>query len=239
MKINQRQKLAVTAVGLYLIYLYGCGGPGSNPSSNPMVNPMLLVDEYLKELPLGNIAFNAPKAMKVDEQIGIHVLVSGSSSVGDIRAELERRIKEKEFEAYAIKLSPLMEAHLTGENFTIQAVTPEKQAVASSATTQWQWDVTPRRGGLQVLHLAMNVIVYVRNSPEPRTVQTFDRTIEIKVSTMRRVTDWARDNWFWVLPLIGAVIAIVKWILKKSIHKQSDKPKGPIGFQQPDKNIAS
>jgi hypothetical protein len=194
------------------------------------------VDEYLKKLPLGNIAFNAPKTMKVDEQNSIHVLVSASSSMDEVRAELQRRIGEaKDLEAYAIKLSPLMEAHLTGENFTIRAVTPEKQAVASTATTEWQWEVTPRRGGHQVLHLAMNVVVYVRNSPEPRTLQTFDRAIEIEVSSMRLVTDWARDNWFWVLPLIGAVVGIVKWVRKKSKDKKLDKPKGPIGFKQPEK----
>lgn len=205
------------AIGLCLISMCGCPGHTYRAAYSPLAG----VDRYLKDLPLGNIAFNAPDAMRIDTQNNIHALVSASSSMDEIRAELEQRIgKDRYLQTYAIKLGPLMEAHLTGENFTIQAVTPEKQAVASNTTTHWQWEVTPRRGGHQLLHLAMNVIIYVHNSPEPRTVQTFDKTIEVEVSNVRRITDWARENWFWVFPAIGAVLAIVRWTRKKSKDKE-------------------
>ena len=52
------------------------GGGGYNTSSAPAADPMAEVDRKLAQLPLGNIAFNTPDTIGMDENATIELLVS-------------------------------------------------------------------------------------------------------------------------------------------------------------------
>ncbi len=222
MKASYSSLPVLTLFVACVLSLQSCAQPGKMEEA-PI---FLAIDNLLKSLRAANIAFNAPDKMQIDERYDIHLVLSSSQSIDELQAELKRRIGEnKRLEGYEVRITPRMEARLTGQNFKIEAVTPETQAISTHEMTEWQWDVKPERGGKQVLHLTLNALVYVQNTSTPRTIRSFDRTIEVQVSRRRLVSDWFRDNWYWIGTVIVPLV-IWWWRNRRSGKKPRkwDKP---------------
>lgn len=109
-----------------------------------------------------------------------------------------------------------MEAHLTGLGFQVTAVTPELQAISQSEVTSWKWDVQATEPGHHRLHLTVTAIFDIGGSPTPRTIRTFDRTIEVKVTFSRRVVDFGRANWEWLWAAL--VVPLGGWFIKRRLR---------------------
>ena len=108
-----------------------------------------------------------------------------------------------------------MEARLTGGGFRIEALTPERQPVGRSSTTEWRWEVHKTEGGSHALHLTLSALITVEGERTPRAVRTFDREIEIQVTLRQRITGFVGDNWQWlwaalIVPLLGLAAGSVK-----------------------------
>ena len=84
------------------------------------------VDDALSQLETGNVAFNAPQRLNLEEAAVIHLALSLSKEIAELEALI---IEDGEVLGYAVQVSDRMEARLTGPNFAITAITPEVQAV--------------------------------------------------------------------------------------------------------------
>jgi len=113
-------------------------------------------------------------------------------------------------EGATINVSDQMEARLTGFGFAIQAVTPEIQAVSDKSTTEWKWDIKPAEPGLQRLHLTVSALLSIEGSRVPRAIRTFDRTIDVQVTSQERLSFFFTENWQWLWTAI--LIPIVGWL---------------------------
>ena len=216
--MSQIKKLdALFVLVLAVLTLTSCAGePRAYKLDLSLEAQLRAIDAVLDSLPKGNIAYNVPPSMEIDKPERVHLLLSPSVSVKELEERIRLRTStDKGLEGTVIHISPQMEAHLSGENFSILAVKPEKQAVAAMATTEWQWQVTPKRGGEQELHLTLNVILDVDKQNVQRALTTFDKTIHVKVSMPRLIGDFLRDNWGWIAGVGGAIIAAVGWLFRK------------------------
>ncbi|MGI9007321.1 MAG: hypothetical protein ACR2FU_14195 [Streptosporangiaceae bacterium] len=103
----------------------------------------------------GVLAFNPPEEMTQGrpERVEVGVarsaelvdgLVSGLRGRGGVRIE-------------PVPTSAFMSAELRGDSFVIAALSPAEQIVAPTA--RWEFDVTPRRAGVQTLTLCIRVSV--------------------------------------------------------------------------------
>src|SRR5687767_12802733 len=54
-----------------------------------------LVDQIVNELPWGNIAFNAPEAMRFGRPRRIELLLSPTNTTGDLQAQLQQKLDAK------------------------------------------------------------------------------------------------------------------------------------------------
>ena len=140
------------------------------PPSGPQPPPPGLtafseIDDELRRLVPASIAFNAPTTMRLDHTAHIQLLLSPAASIPELKKKITA-IGERE--GTTIKVSPLMEARLSGLHFTIEANTPERQPVSNVAPTEWSWDVEPTETGNQELHLTLTAILSVggHNQPE-------------------------------------------------------------------------
>jgi hypothetical protein len=112
-----------------------------------------LVDQIVRQLDWGNIAFNAPVSMRYARPQTVELLLSPSLSVADLPAQLQQKVGAESARA---QISNRMEAQLTGSGFAIEAHMPDLQAVTSQQSTRWTWKVTPTGHGPQTLHLALS-----------------------------------------------------------------------------------
>jgi hypothetical protein len=212
--------LTVT-LGVFVLSLSRC-------SLNPTVENFRAIDRALASLPMGNIAFDVPRMMQVDEGYSVHVGVSGSRSVTELEQELQQRLQAQDpyLEGAQIKIAPEMQAVLQGNGFHISALMPEIQPVGMKSETQWQWEVTPNRGGNLTLHLTLNALLKINGQSTQSAIRTFDRTIAVQVTWKRRTGDFFRDNYKWIWTV--AVIPFATWLRQKRRRKESK-----IGFRPP------
>jgi hypothetical protein len=165
------------------------------------------IDKYLGQLDTGNIAFNAPERMLVGESLEVRLLLSPLLSADALRDKLAGM--PGMIQGAAVKIAPRMEAVLTGPNFEVLAITPALQAVARDEPTEWRWQVTPRSTGNQRLFLALNVSI----EGTSRTLRTFDRTIEVRVTLSQQVSGFVSRNWQWLWAT--AIVPLAGWLWRR------------------------
>jgi hypothetical protein len=172
------------------------------------------VDRKLADLPLGNIAFNTPETIPLGENARIELLVSLKQAEDELRQAVRAA---GPVETAHVKISDQMEARLTGLGFRIEAITPERQAVTRGEPTQWQWQIEPNRSARLELHLTLSALIEVDGVPATRAVRTFERTIQVEVPLIHRVTDFlvSYDQLLLSFVLIPVVGGIYRHVRKK------------------------
>lgn len=178
------------------------------------------LDRHFDELEQGNVAFNAPRTMNLEETEGVHLTLSLSKSVEELKEMISAG---GEIEGHEIQVSDRMEARLTGSNFSITAITPEVQAVGRKSVTEWKWAVTPKSKGYHNLHLTLTAILEVEGRQFQRSIRTFDRNIEIYVTWHQQAEAFFRNSWQWLWAAI--LLPVVGWVTKKWRHRHTGRGK--------------
>jgi len=180
------------------------------PSPPPRIDRFGAIDQILEKLEFGNIAFNAPQSMNLNNTAMIQLLLGLAVPTDELKRMIEA---EGEKVGAQIRVSDRMEALLTGPNFAITAVTPEIQAVSRSNITEWKWEVKPISKGRNYLHLTISSLLDVDGASTPRTIRTFDKIIDVEVTWHQRVFSFVENNWQWLWTAI--LIPIVGWLWKR------------------------
>ena len=178
-----------------------------------------IVDAILSQLKLGNVAFNAPTTINIEDTVSIHVALSPSETAAALEARVEG---PGEKVSLPLQVSNNMEARLSGEGFRIVPVTSERQAV-SSGVTEWIWDVTPLNAGRHTLTLTIDALIDVNGETVPRTLRTVRKPIDVEVTATQRVSGLLGEHgkWLWTTLLVP----IFGWMARRrSKRKKSDPP---------------
>lgn len=170
-------------------------GASPEPAESPELSPNDAVKQILDSLERARIAFNTPEAMTIGETTTIQLLLSLEHSA----EELEKSITSTGArEAHEIGVSDRMLARLTGSGFSITANTPEEQAISSTGTTKWSWDVRPTSPGVQTLHLSLTALIDVGGHGTQHTIDTFDKKIDVNVTWRQHAWSFVTSNWQWL-----------------------------------------
>jgi hypothetical protein len=208
----------VSIIPLYLVFYfagdvyYMRGGPEENPPFDfPVPNS---VDQLLNEMDLGSIAFNAPTEINIDDTPQIQLILS----LTDTAEQLKQSITAAGDKLGAkIKVSNRMEARLTGYQFQITKVTPEVQAVSRNEQTEWKWEIEPKEAGRHNLYLTINALLEIDGQSTPRSIKTFDKQIEVHVTTTQWAKRFFEKNWQWLWTAL--LVPVVVWLWKRLNHK--------------------
>jgi hypothetical protein len=182
---------------------------GNAPSPSP--DPGEVVSRIVAGLPVATVAFNTPTKLRRGETATIKLLLSpGTISVDD----LEKRVDEAgEKSGARVKYSSLMEAKLASEDFDVTPLTREQQLVAAGQDTEWLWQITPKHTGVLHLFLTLNAILDVAGQSNAYKVETFNRTLTIKVSLMSHVRDAFKANWQWLWTAV--LVPVGLWFYRR------------------------
>ncbi|MGE0374254.1 MAG: hypothetical protein AB7I48_25210 [Planctomycetaceae bacterium] len=170
--------------------------------AEPAASP---VDEFIKRLRDGGMVYNAPETMQYGEPADLELLISPAQSVESLLSQLRDASNAR---TDTVSIGNRMEAALTGAGFSIEALSPELQAVSSTKPTRWRWRVTPTRHGRQELHLSLHAHIDVDGRDTPYVVETKDAVIEVNITVGQRIAGFVGKNWQWlwaavVLPVCG------------------------------------
>lgn len=170
----------------------------------------VLIDRELKQLPTGIIAFNSPNSMNLQDTAHIQLLLTIDQSIKDLIKKITESGNRQDAQ---IKVSPSMEARLTGTDFQIVAITMEKQEISKKDITEWKWDIKPLKTGQHILHLTLSVFFHVHGLLVGRSIRTFDRKIIVNISPSQRASEFFSDNWQWLWAVI--LVPLGGYIWKK------------------------
>ena len=170
------------------------------------------IDRILETLESGNIAFNAPRLMNLQDTAIIQLLLDMRKTTDELKKMIEAK---GEKEGARVRVSDRMEARLTGPNFSITAATPEIQPLSRNDVTTWKWEVKPTSEGRHNLHLTLSAILTVDGVTMLRAIRTFDKTIEVDVSFNQRVGSFVEKNWQWLWTVILVPLGGWWWARRK------------------------
>jgi hypothetical protein len=179
--------------------------PSLRPEPDPRAEVFGHVDRLLDEQPLASVAFNTPNSLRLHESAEIELLLSLQESIEELEAQVAQ-VGERE--GARVRITPEMEAELTGLDFEIEPITPQRQLVGQRDVTRWRWQVRPIKTGDLRLHLTLTAFVQVAGETRPRSIRTFDRTLIVNVTWTERVASFLEANWQWLWTAVLVPIAL-------------------------------
>lgn len=191
----------------------GATAPAPTPSRSS-ANSLEQVDATLKKLDWGQMAFDVPEKLRLEQTALIHLLISPAQTAEQLTAAIRAQTNEPvKIESARIQISGMMEAKLVGSAFDIHPITPdEPQMVSRTEPTEWKWEIRPRQSGQQSLHLTLNAIIRFDDKERPRVVRTFDRVIQVEVAATGSYAPWLLPGAAIAagLILLGALAALYR-----------------------------
>ena len=179
------------------------------------------MDEALGRLVTGRVAFNTPDRMRFDETRTIALVASPELDAAALANELRTRIGRTDTIAVdTLQIAPVMEAQLEGGTaFAITPLTPLRQPVSRASATEWRWSVRANESGTHALHLTINAVITVAGESYPRSIDVFDRSIRVDISSSQRIGMFLAYNWQWLLGTIAIPLGVWLWTQRRTKKK--------------------
>lgn len=182
------------------------------PKPSAAVDPYAAIDTILERMSYGNIAYNAPESMSIEDTATIQLKLGLNTEISDLKRLIE---SEGAKEGFNIKVAERMEARLTGQNFAITAITSEVQAISRNEITSWSWEVKPKTKSKQYLHLTLTALIGINGNSTPRTLRTLSKSVNVKVTQAQQLESFVVQNWQWLWATLLDPIAGWTWKSKK------------------------
>jgi len=200
--------------------------PAKRVPAEPADPVSLALNNAVRQLANGKIAFESPLNMKLNETEVVEVriaknlnqdLTKGLATSGQVAVE-------------HIKVGSVMAATLHGSAFEITQLTKEKQAATDDNFTAWVWSAHPLDWGKQTLYLNVCVTLQLNNNKEvERCPSVCQRDITVEVAAMYAVTHFVKNNALWTIGVLGAAAGSVHrgiaWMRKR--EKKQKEPRTP------------
>lgn len=161
-------------------------------------------------LPEGLILHNIPPEMKVGITDRIEVRISKKNLEEEIIKGLRGRGTPS---LQNIKVGSQMEVRLTGKSFDIEPLSPNKLAVLGDFT-QWEWDITPIKSGLQRMYLSVDAVIEILKISDRRLhIPVLEKEITVDVNHVYSIKRVIKIHWQLIIStLIGS--GALLWVIK-------------------------
>ncbi len=175
--------------------------------------------EALNNYSMGNIAYNKPDKMQVDDVVTFELLVNPSASQEELEEEISA---EGDVETATVKITPRMKVELRAADadaFDIQAIhNNAEQIIGANETTRWAWLVKAKKEGKQDLILTVYRLIKYEGLEEWREVKTYDTKITVEITLAQRITSL---DWKWIIPTL-ILPAFWYWMNNKKKKKAEE-----------------
>jgi len=161
---------------------------------------------------VGLIAYSFPEQMSVGKPYTIKLRISKDNDRvtlvhGDRNIPINDTTIDSKITIESIRVESIMSAQLLSEEgrFNIIPVSTEYQNIDSIGYTEWEWRITPIKGGYSFLKL----IVKVKTNDFFKDITVFDKNVPIKSNVIFSVKTWFNKYWQWLMTTI--IIPFVIW----------------------------
>jgi hypothetical protein len=183
-----------------------------DPPDEILEEDLKAIGARLGQALMGQVLYNPPLSMLVDETGRIEVRIAPADYAGNIRTGLiGRGIAQVE----KIEISSVMRVRLRGSAFKVDPSSGEAQAILPGRMAQWSFDVTPIRAGKQTLELEVSYLVKAGDNSYPSTLPPFRREIDVDVTTWHAVMGAVKEHRELAISTsIGITLGLTGFFLK-------------------------
>jgi hypothetical protein len=176
-----------------------------NDANSTSIKTSDVFEEIVENTRPGQIAFNVPLKMRVNDASLVEVLITD-----DLQRNLQKELSDNsgKVDIANLQVSSKLRARLEGVNFNIKSFNEENRFLIKNGVAAWRWSVTPTEVGEQNLYMSIYARVRRNNSDENIDLKTFQRVINVSVTP----TSWLNQNWKWVIENSGSIGAILAGI---------------------------
>jgi len=163
----------------------------NDPPDEILEEDLKAIGARLGQALMGQVLYNPPLTMLVDDTERIEVRIAPADYAGNIRTGLVGRgIPQVE----KIEISAVMRVRLRGGAFKVEPSSGEAQAILPGRMAQWSFDVTPIKAGRQTLELEVSYLVKAGDNSYPSTLPPFRREIDVDVTTWHAVMGAIKEH---------------------------------------------
>jgi hypothetical protein len=166
-----------------------------------------IIEETWNNLPKGRILYNPPSKMIMGIKERVEVRITNK-----ITEDLKKGLKGKgEPILEDIKVSLQMKARLDGgDAFEIKELFDSETMAIIGDYTQWDWDVTPLKSGIQKLLLYVGGIIEIRDlSDRFFCVPVLEREIQVDINYNYKIKKLLTNYWQWIIGTIIALLGLI------------------------------
>ena len=173
---------------------------------------------------LGLVAHSVPNEMKVGKIYTVKLRISKDNNKIQLINGNGVSISENEVDSKvtiaSIRVEPVMSAKLLSDSskMLIQSTSTLIQNIDKDGFTEWQWRVTPIKGGDILLKIVVNVIVESDNGSISKDIPVYDEVVVVKSNYIFTFKKFINEYWQWLMTTI--IIPLIIWFYNRKKKKK-------------------
>lgn len=178
----------------------------------------------------GIIAYSVPNEMIVGKYYSVKLRISKDTDkskliLGDREIPINDVSVSSKITIESIRVESVMSAQLISEevSFKIEPKSTEFQNIEDNGYTEWQWRITPLKGGSNFLKLLVKVRVKNENEEFYKDIIVFDKNVDVKSNALFSFKTWLSNYWQWIISTI--IIPFIVWFYKKKSEEKKKRRK--------------
>jgi len=175
---------------------------------------------------IGLVAHSVPEKMQVGKTYTIKLRISKENNKiqlinGNGVSIADENIDSK-ITIASIRVEPVMSARLISDSskMLIQPTSTPIQDIEKEGFTEWEWRLTPIKGGDIFLKIMVSVIVKSEEGTIKKDIPVYDEIISVKSNAIFTIKGFINQYWQWIMTTI--IIPLIVWFYnKKKKNKES------------------
>lgn len=173
----------------------------------------------------GVIAYSIPNEMIVGKYYSVKLRISKDTNkskliLGDREIPINDVSVSSKITIESIRVESVMSAQLISEevSFKIESKSTEFQNIEDNGYTEWEWRITPLKGGSNFLKLLVKVRVINESGEFYKDIIVFDRNVNVKSNALFSFKNWLFNYWQWIISTI--ISPFIIWFYKKKSEEK-------------------
>ena len=174
---------------------------------------------------LGLVAYSVPDKMVVGKTYSVKLRISKENNKiqlinGNGVSIAETNIDSK-ITIASVRVEPVMSARLISDSskMIIQTTSTLIQDIEKEGFTEWQWRLTPIKGGDIFLKIMVSVIVESEGGTTTKDIPVYDEILVVKSNYIFTIKGFINEYWQWLMTTI--IIPFIIWFYNKRKKKKN------------------
>jgi len=170
---------------------------------------------------LGLVAHSVPKIMQVGKTYTVKLRISKEKNKAQLIDGNGIPISDVRFDSKitiaSIRVEPVMSAKLISDSskMIIQSTSTSIQDIEKEGFTEWEWRLTPIKGGDIFLKIMVSVIV--DDNKVIKDIPVYNDVVSVKSNISFTIKGFISEYWQWIMTTI--IIPLVIWFYNRKKKK--------------------